>query len=124
MLDPMEWYIPLTILPGIGMLILSTSNLLIAINNEIRDLNQEKDKYGVIISAKIKQLKRLNYALIAEYVSAFVFVMGGILGGMTKSDNVINSLILSGVGFLGIAIVFLITYSLKSLAIRLEHLNI
>ena len=92
MLDPMEWYIPLTILPGIGMLILSTSNLLIAINNEIRDLNQEKDKYGVIISAKIKQLKRLNYALIAEYVSAFVFVMGGILGGMTKSDNVINSL--------------------------------
>ena len=120
----MEWYIPLTILPGIGMIILSTSNLLIAINNEIRDLNLEKDKYQTIISAKIKQLKRLNYALIAEYLCAFIFVVGGILGGMTKNDNVINSLILLGVAFLGIAIVFLIYYSLKSLVTRQEHLKL
>jgi hypothetical protein len=120
----MEWYIPLTMLPGIGMIILSTSNLLIAINNEIRDLNLEKDTYQTIISAKIKQLKRLNYALIAEYLSAFIFVIGGILGGMTKNDDVINSLVISGVGFLGIAIVFLIKYSLKSLVIRQEHLNL
>jgi len=29
----MQWYIPITIIPGIGLIIISTSNLLIALNN-------------------------------------------------------------------------------------------
>lgn len=34
----MEWYVPMTILPGIGLIILSTSNFLIALNIEIAQL--------------------------------------------------------------------------------------
>ena len=52
----MEWYIPITILPGIGLLILSTSNFLIALNSEIQALNQDMGKYQVIVFEKIQQL--------------------------------------------------------------------
>ena len=48
----MEWYIPITILPGIGLLILSTSNFLIALNNEIKELNNDKEKYQSIVTEK------------------------------------------------------------------------
>ena len=78
------------------MIILSTSNLLIAINNEIRDLNIEKDKYQTIISAKIKQLKRLNYALIAEYLSAFIFVIGGIEAALSALGAMLLGVIITG----------------------------
>ncbi len=41
----MQWILPLTVLPGIALIILSTSNLVISLNNEITQLNKEKDKH-------------------------------------------------------------------------------
>lgn len=35
----MEWYLPITIMPAIGLIILSTTNFIIALNNEIYELN-------------------------------------------------------------------------------------
>jgi hypothetical protein len=34
----MEWYIPISLLPGIALIILSTSNFILALNNEIKEL--------------------------------------------------------------------------------------
>lgn len=120
----MEWYIPITILPGVGMMILSTSNILISLNDEIRELNGEKEKYKSITSAKIKQLKRLNYALIVQYISAFLFVTGGVIGGVIKNDKPTIYLVFLGVVLLATSIILLIKYSLKSLIIRQKHLTI
>jgi steroid 5-alpha reductase family enzyme len=114
----MEWYISITISTGIGFLILSTSNLLIALNDEIRTLNNDKKEYQLIIKAKLVQLKKLNYVLIIQYLSAFLFVVGGVLGEITKNENFIVYLVFAGVVFLTISIVLLIQYSLKSLKIR------
>jgi hypothetical protein len=57
----MQWIIPITVLPGIALIILSTSGLVISLNEEIIQLNRERDKYGYIIELKIVQLKRLNW---------------------------------------------------------------
>ncbi len=125
----MEWYIPITILPGIGLLILSTSNILIALNQEIvelevRESKLNKEKFRSIVKKKLAQLKNLNYALIGQYLSAFALVVGGILGVMVKDITVINSFVIIGVGFLSVSIGLLIQYSFKSLQIRQEHLKL
>ena len=37
-----EWYLPITILPALGMLILSTTNQMMSLSNEINSLLREK----------------------------------------------------------------------------------
>ncbi len=64
----MEWYIPITMLSGIGLIILSTPNLLIALNDEIKYLNLKEDKYSNIIQLKLVRLKHLNLALVEQYL--------------------------------------------------------
>ena len=120
----MEWYIPITILPGIGLLILSTSNFLIALNNEIKELNIDKEKYQSIVTEKIGQLKKLTYALIAQYLSAFSFVVSGIFGEISKIEGMMIYLAFTGVVFLAISIVLLIHYSIRTLKIRQQHFKL
>ena len=43
-MEPMQWILPLTVLPGIALIILSTSNLVISLNNEITQLKEELKK--------------------------------------------------------------------------------
>ena len=52
-----NWYIPITIIPGIGLLILSTSNLMVALSTEINTLIHNTDENDVIINKKLIQLK-------------------------------------------------------------------
>ena len=120
----MEWYIPITIIPGVGMFIMSTASLMIALNTEIRELNEEKKKYYTIILDKIVQLKRLNYAMIVQYIATFLFLIGGVLGEITQNPNLIIYLVLAGVLALTLSIGFLIIYGLKSVKIRQKHLTL
>jgi steroid 5-alpha reductase family enzyme len=120
----MEWYIPITILPGIGMIILSTSNILISLNDEISNMSNEKEKYTSIINQKIKQLKKLNYALIAQYISAFLLTIGGVIGEINQQKETMVYWVISGIIVLGLSFILLINYAIKSLKIRQEHLKI
>jgi len=120
----MEWYIPITILPGIALMILSTSNILIALNNEIKELNKDRRKYEAIIVGKLIQLKKLNYALIGEYLAAFLLVVAGVLGELLNNEMLTVYLVIVGVIFLTFSIGLLIHYSLKSLTIRQQHLKL
>ena len=58
----MEWYGPLTILPAIGLLILSTSRFIISWNEEVTKLEEDKMKDFEIIRLKLAQLKKLGIA--------------------------------------------------------------
>ncbi len=120
----MEWYIPITILPGIGFLILSTANFLISLNDEIKELEEDCKKNYSIIKQKLIQLKKLNYSLIGQYLSSFFLVIGGIAGELFKNPNLVNYFVFAGVLILMISIALLIIYSIKSLQIRQEHLKI
>ncbi len=120
----MEWYLPVTIMPGVGMIILSTSQLLITLNDEIRELNVEKTKYKSIIKSKLHQLRNLNYSLVGQYIAAFLFVLGGIIGGISKVESLIIIFVFTGVICLSISIFLLIQYSFRSIAIRQKHLKL
>ena len=120
----MEWYIPITILPAVGLLVLSTANLLIALNNEISALHKEDERYITIIRKKLTQLKFLNLALIGEYSSAFLMVLAGIIGGLLPNQKFNVYIVLLAVFSLSLSIAILINYSIHSLRIRQEHLKI
>ena len=121
----MEWYIPITILPGVSLLVLSTINLIISLNEELKQLNKDRSLYLEIIELKLKQLKVLSYALIALYISLFSMVVSGILGSLLTSNQSISiTVLLIGTLILSLAITLLISYSIKSLSIRQKHLKI
>ena len=121
----MQWYIPITIIPGIGLIIISTSNLLIALNNEITSLNREKDKYHDIITLKIPQLKRLNWAMVFLYVGILFLLLSGILAALTNPQNsTVQISMISGVFIALIAIGYLISFGFRSISIRQKHLRI
>jgi hypothetical protein len=118
-----NWHLPMTILPGIGLLILSTSNLMITLSNEIASLIKEQSKEESIISRKLIQLKTLNRAMIFFYVAVAFLAITGVLGGL-QIVSIKNSLVY--VAVIGIVIMLsgifsLIKYSFKAVSIRQDQ---
>ncbi len=121
----MQWIIPITVLPGIALIVLSTSNLLISLNREISLLNQQKEKYREIIELKINQLKRLNWSLVLMYFGILFFLVSGVIGAIMEPEAryPVTGMI-AGVLVLIAAIVILIVYGFRSIYIRQRHLKI
>jgi len=120
----MEWYIPMTIIPGVGLIILSTSNIMLNLNGEISALNRGQNSNKKIIKAKLSQLKRLSISIIFQYVGLLFFLFSGIsLSIIKKSDPLAKGFLLIGVITLTISILILLVYSIKAVAIRQEHLS-
>ena len=119
----MEWCMPITILPGIGLLILSTSNIIIDLNKEIKELEADIERYKLIVSQKLSQLKKVNYSLVGMYLSSFLLVVGGVVGEITENEKFINTMVLIAIVFLCTSIFILIFYSIKSLKIRQRYLK-
>jgi len=117
----MDWYIPITILPGIGLLILSTSNQMIALSNEIMERFKSEADENVSLR-KIRQLKLLNQSLFLLYLSAGAMVLAGFLNGILEIISlpvaVNTSVMLFGVISALIAIACLIIYGRRAVNIR------
>ena len=121
----MHWIIPITVLPGIALIVLSTSNLVISLNKEITRLNKDKDKYWKIIESKIVQLKKLNWSLVLLYVGILLFLASGVLGVLTDPDALYPlASMFAGMLVLIAALVLLIVYGFKSIKIRESHLKL
>lgn len=120
----MEWYGPLTVLPAIGLLVLSTTNFIIALNTEITSLQNKENKNLIIIELKLAQLKRLGFANASLYVGALFFLLAGISKALMALDLAFHALMLLGVVAATVAIVFLLVHSFKSIAIRQRHLKL
>ena len=120
----MEWYGPLTILPAIALLILSTTTFIIALNNEIIELVNDKEKYAVIIHLKMIQLKRLGIANAFLYACALLFMIAGLSRTFTNNGNLFLYMMLGGVITAVEALSFLFSHSLKSIIIRQKYLEI
>jgi hypothetical protein len=83
----MEWYIPITIIPGVALLILSTSNFIIALGVEIQQLQTEARSAKRVLRKKISQLNILSLAIVMLYVSIALFTLSGMLIGLITNGG-------------------------------------
>ncbi len=120
----MEWYGPLTILPAVALIILSTSTFIVALNNEIAVMETDPKCNPEIIVKKIKQLKRLGIANGFLYGSALIFLIAGMLKMLIASDKLFLFTMLAGVMLITVALFFLVVHSVKSINIRQKHLKL
>ncbi len=120
----MEWYIPMTIIPGIGLIILSTSNIMLALNNEITQLCKEEKKRA-IIQLKLAQLKRVSIAIVLQYIGILLFLIAGIVSSIfSLPEGVPKAFLTTGVLVISISLIILLIYSIKAVSIRQQHLKL
>lgn len=119
-----SWVIPLTLLPGIGMMIMSTTNLTTAISVEINNLLDKDQCKPTLIEKKISQMSLLNVAMVCLYISAAVFAVAGLIEGIFKlrtemHDGTFHQLLLViGIASLVLASLLLITFSIRAVRIK------
>lgn len=118
-----NWIIPLTLLPGIGMMIMSTSHLSTAISQEISGLIHEETCDAHLVEQKISQMSLLNRALVTLYLGAAAFAITGLIGGVSAVQNLMlhdtfTVCLIIGIGCLLVATIFLITFSMRAVRIK------
>jgi hypothetical protein len=74
-----NWYVPITIVAGIGLLILSPSNLMITLSNELSGFIKEQSKDESILIRKLEQLKTLNRVTVLFYFAVACLTIAGSL---------------------------------------------
>lgn len=121
----MDWYFPITLIPGIALLILSTTNFILGLNVELAQLAEESSRYDKIINRKIKQLKRISRAVFWFYLGIFLFLISGMSIALTDlPENWPKFILSAGVMCTTVAIIFLLIFSIKAVYIRIEFLEL
>ncbi len=123
----MEWYLPITILPAAGLMIMSTSSQMMGLSAEIGDmLSKQCTPFQHKISEmKIKQLGKLTRSITLQYVSSAFFVISGLISagvhdGMLSKGSVY--ILIAGVLMVLIALCYLAFYGFKAISIRkIQH---
>lgn len=81
-----DWYVPIAILPGVGLLLTSTASIANFLGSEISLLIKEDHvREKNIIERKIAQLGLINRSMVGFYVTAACFVLGGLIGGISQT---------------------------------------
>ena len=118
-----EWFFPMTLLPGVGLLIMSTSNLDMGLRNEVAMLLHEPESNPTVIKQKIKQLSRLNLSLTAFYISCATLVMSGLISGIgqnygTAAETGSELFLYFSILCIFVALILLMIYSGKAVKIK------
>ena len=125
-----EWYIPVTLLPGVGLLIMSTSNLLNAISAELTMLIREGHPALIkVVERKIGQVGLINKSLVSLYVSSASYVLAGLIGALVSSnpkvfEQIQFALLLTGTLAVLIALVLLTLFSYHAVSIKREQFRL
>ena len=121
----MEWYIPITIIPGIGFIITATSNILLHLNDEISGLEKDDGIHcSLIIKDKLKQLKLLSISVSFQYLGVLIFLISGVSKALIHIKSLSEDLLYTGVMMIIAAIFLLLIHSVKAITIRQKHLKI
>jgi len=115
-----NWYLPITIIPGLGLLVLSTSNIMIALSNEI-DSIIELNKDSAIIRRKLAQLKLLNKAMVFFYIAIASLLISAILKGLFNLEETTFFISAFAVILALIGLFSLILYSFRAVRIRQDQ---
>ncbi|NJN26763.1 MAG: DUF2721 domain-containing protein [Cyclobacteriaceae bacterium] len=121
----MQCYLPITIIPAAALLVLSTSNFIIALVGEVRALQNthEESSAKVIIRRKIAQLRLLSKAIISLYISIGLMTLSAMILAWHSEQSASVSeipMIILGAGLLCLfaAIALLILYAFRAVKIR------
>jgi len=122
----MEWYLPITIIPGVGMLILSTTTQVLGLSGEINTLVSQKctEFQHSIADKKIKQLTLLTRANFFLYLSVAFYVFSGILGVVVETKGMFalpNLSLYVGTLTIFAALIQLNIYAFRAVKIRQEQ---
>lgn len=123
-----NWYLPITLLPGIALLVLSTSNLMVALSNEINDYVGNKSENYTIMTRKMAQLKLLNTTMVLFYISTAFLAISGLMGGLSNAlsfeGKMANYISIAGIVIFLLGIICLITYSYRAVNIHQDQFKI
>ncbi|MCG2589266.1 DUF2721 domain-containing protein [Rhodohalobacter sulfatireducens] len=117
------WYLPITILPGIGLLIISTSTLIVSLNEELERLLTEAKINERLIHQKLSQMKLLTYSMTGFYISTALMVLSGLVSFSTVSLGIGSAILISGVFFIFLSLIILVVYSVRAVKIRHLHFD-
>ena len=123
------WLSPLLLLPGAGLLIMSTSQRFNRLHDEIHHLMKEDSgKSADTANHLMQRAKYFRNALVFLYLSIAIFAVAGLLGGITSGLGDISSYITIALTIIGIfclaaASIILIKESTLSLEIMKIHLK-
>lgn len=118
-----NWYLPITIVPGIGLLILSTSNLMVTLSNELSGLIKEQSKDETTLKRKLTQLKTLNRVMVFFYIAVACLAIAGLMGGLQVSliKDSATYMSIIGIVIMLLGLFSLIKYSYKVVGIRQDQ---
>ena len=119
----MEWYVPITIIPGVALIVTSTTTQILALSSELNSLLSKKcDSFQHTIAAqKLKQLNLLTRANFFLYLSIALYVFSGIVALMITSKALFslpNLMLYTGTLALLIAIIQLNIFAFRAVKIR------
>jgi uncharacterized membrane protein len=120
----MEWYIPISLLPGIALIILSTSNFIIALNNEVKEMKKDRVLYERIIKLKITQLKRLSISISCLYFSVLLFTIIGLISWFSVAKPFVINILVLAILIMTFSVLLLVSFAIRAIKIRDLHLNI
>lgn len=117
-----NWYLPITIVPGLGLLILSTSNLMVTLSNEISAM-LDTAKAKTIIVRKLKQLKLLNMAMVFFYVAVALLLVSAVCNGLYAIDKASLYISVLAIVFALLGLFSLVLFSFRAVSIRQNQFN-
>ena len=121
------WLSPLLLLPGVALLILSTSNRLNRLHDEVHHQIDEKHSHSKeTIDHLLMRARYFRNALVLLYSSISIFAVAGIIGGLTSGWDEISTVLTIGLTIIGIicitaAAIILIKESSLALKIIESH---
>jgi len=130
-INTVDLLIPITILPAVGLLILSTSSTFIHVNDVISKFTKEECKeHKIKVRRELKRANYLRNSLICFYVSIALFLLGTILTYLSLSfasnysQAILEISICIGVFFIFIAVFNLIAESVLNYRLLESHANV
>jgi len=88
------WLSSLLLLPGVAMLILSTSFRLNRLHDEVHhQTEQQHSPSKEIIDHLLMRARYFRNALVLLYTSISIFAVAGIIGGLTSSWDEVSSVL-------------------------------
>jgi hypothetical protein len=121
------WLTPLILLPGVALLIMSTTARFGQVHAEFHRLLDHPDAHARIVAGHLLRRSRwLRNALAALYMSVGLFALGSLIGGVVnlwrpESLWVVGGLTIAGIGGIVYAAIELVRESLLCLQVLRDH---